>query len=533
VASGSAGTASAPPSLNGLQRLVVSPLQSSILASLFVFASCYLLDFSFPNTPFALWGDQVGFYNGGSRMVLGQLPFRDYFEVVPPGTDLVYALLIRIFGLRLWIPNLVMAGLAGIAALLMTLIAARILRGAIVFLPALLLAGFVLLCSIDATHHWFSTVLILAALLVLIDGTSWKRVAAAGALCGLAASFTQSKGAMATAGFVIYLAFVSAKGAEGRYRWRRCLLLIGATLVAFAAVNGYFIQAAGFRLWLWSLIVYPLRYYPTPSINNWRVIFFDLPTHLGGATWISYPFVYATVPWVCIIVLVLALWRGNHDGDEMRGKLLLLAITAFATFLAAASSPSLKRLAILSPPSLILLAWLVQRPGKWAAALRILLGGAALALAIVEPLHLQRRAAVRLDLPSGRAAFVYPAMAAEYEWMLEHTHPGEYMFGMSPFYFALHLLNPAAIEGFDPSSYSRPEQITALVHALDAHQVPILVLWRTQTYFWPRGSASDPLDPFRAYVRRDFALVRAFPSGDEVWMRKPSAISASAASGSL
>jgi hypothetical protein len=532
VSAADTGSATAPPSLHGLRRLVSNPLSTSLFASLFTFASCYLRDFAFPHTPFALWGDQVGFYNGGSRMVLGQLPFRDYFEVVPAGTDLFYAALIRVFGLRLWIPNLTMACLAGVAALLMTLIAARIVRGAIVVLPALLLAGFVLLCSVDATHHWFSTVLILAALLVLIDGTSWKRVAAAGALCGLAASFTQSKGALAVAGFVVYLVFVSGRSTEQDHRWKKCLLLIAAAAGVFVAVNGYFIRAVGLRSWVWCLIVYPLRYYPSPSINNWRVIFEDLPTHLSAAGWISFPFVYATIPWVCIVVLVLAFRRRHRDRAEPWDQLLLLAIIAFATFLAVASSPSLKRLAILSPPSLILLAWLLQRPGKWAAALRILLGGAAFALAIAEPLHLQHRTVARLDLPSGRAEFLTPALAAEYQWMLEHTHPGEYMFGGAPFYFALHLRNPAAIEGLDTSSYSRPEQIAALVRAIDAHRVPILMLWRTQAFLWPKRSPSDPLDPFRACVRRDYTLVQTFPSGDEVWMRKPAAISASPAAGS-
>jgi hypothetical protein len=41
--------------------------------------------------------------------MLGQLPYRDYCQIVTPGTDLVYALLIWLFGLQMWIPNLLMA----------------------------------------------------------------------------------------------------------------------------------------------------------------------------------------------------------------------------------------------------------------------------------------------------------------------------------------------------------------------------------------------------------------------------------------
>lgn len=33
----------------------------------------------------------------------GAASFRDYFKIVPPGTDLTYALLIKLFGVQMWI----------------------------------------------------------------------------------------------------------------------------------------------------------------------------------------------------------------------------------------------------------------------------------------------------------------------------------------------------------------------------------------------------------------------------------------------
>ncbi len=39
-------------------------------------------------------------------------------------------------------------------------------------LPALLFTGFVLYGSLDPTHHWFSTFAVMAAMLVLLDGTN-------------------------------------------------------------------------------------------------------------------------------------------------------------------------------------------------------------------------------------------------------------------------------------------------------------------------------------------------------------------------
>ena len=87
-------------------RFFDSPVRASVVMALFSFAVCYFRSFIFPDIPIVLWGDQVGFLNDGSRLVQGELPYRDYFQIVPPAMDLTYAFLIRCFGLWEWIPNL-------------------------------------------------------------------------------------------------------------------------------------------------------------------------------------------------------------------------------------------------------------------------------------------------------------------------------------------------------------------------------------------------------------------------------------------
>ena len=308
--------------LKSVLRFVVRPVPASILTALFNFLTCYFRSFISVKVPVVLWGDQIGFFTDGSRMALGQLPYRDYFKIVPPGTDLTYAFLIKVFGVQMWIPNLLMASLAALTALLMTLIASRLMRGAIVVLPGMLLASFILLASTDATHHWFSTIAILAALLVMMDGITLPRIAIAGALSGVAACFTQSKGAMAVAAFVVYLAAYAGRQDEipSNDGWRKSLLLCGVAAGVFAAVNLYFIQAAGLRTWLYCLIVYPLRYYPSPTINNWRVLIDGFPSHAGLITWAVFSFVYATVPLVYFVLFVgfRKLWK--KDGERAPGQ---------------------------------------------------------------------------------------------------------------------------------------------------------------------------------------------------------------------
>ncbi|HWW22592.1 MAG TPA: hypothetical protein VNY78_01760 [Edaphobacter sp.] len=501
-------------------RFVIRPVPASIVAALFNFAVCYFSSFVLLNVPLVLWGDQVGFYNAGSRVVLGQLPYRDYFQIVPPGTDLTYALLIKHFGLQLWIPNLLMACLVAMTALLMTLIASHLMRGPVILLPGLLLAGIILPASMDATHHWFSTIAVLAAVLVLLKETTLPRIAAAGALCGLAACFTQTKGALAIAGFTVYLIYGARRHTiQPPKRWQEFLLLYGAAAAVFMVINAYFIRAAGIGQWLFHVLIYPLRYYSYPSVNNWRVLIHDFPEHNGIWKWVTFPFLYATVPLVSIMFVVTIWRRWEVNRDKHWRKLLLVAIAGIAMFMAIAAAPSIKRLGTVSPPTLILLAWLLHRPGKTATRLKLLLACVAIALAVAIPVRIQTKTYVFLDLPAGRGAFKDTALCEEYRWLLENTHPGQFFFGLPPLYFAFHMRNPAAIEGFISSEYTRPQQIFALVEALESHPVPLLILRRSHDFLFTKDSPSDHLEPIRVYVTRNYQLTKTFPTGDEVWRR--------------
>ena len=491
----------------------------AILMAVFNFVVCYSRSFIFPNIPISLWGDHVGFFNDGSRMMLEQLPYRNYFQIVPPGTDLVYALLIRCFGIQMWIPNLLMAVLAAITALLMTLIASRIVRGLIVMLPALLLAGIVLIPSMEATHHWFSTIALLAAILVLLDGTSLSRVIVAGGLCGVAACFTQTKGATVVAGLAIYLLSTKRKlTLEWKY-WRKSLLLCASAAAIFITVNAYFIGAAGVDQWLFCIVVYPLRYYSAPQINNWRVLLYDVRWHYGITKWIVLPFIYAAVPFVYVLFMLVARRQRNNEQSVPWRKLFLVMAVGVAMFVAVAPSPSVKRLATVSPPSLVLLVWLLDQGGKISRVVKIGLGGAAITLAIVMSIHIQIKWHAYLDLPSGKTAFLDPALCEEYRWFLAYTHPGQYLFGLPPLYYAFHMRNPASIEGFHASEYTRPQQVIELIDALESHRVPFIVIRQSNDFLRVSTSPSDHLTPFRIYLSRNYQVVRNFSTGDDVWRR--------------
>jgi hypothetical protein len=190
-----------------------------------------------------------------------------------------------------------------------------------------------------------------------------------------------------------------------------------------------------------------------------------------------------------------------------------------AMFLAVAPSPSVKRLATVSPPGLVLLAWLLDQPGKIASVVKVALGGAAIALAIGVSVRIQIKWHACLDLPSCRAAFLDPALYEEYRWLLRATRPGQYFFGLPPLYYAFHMRNPAAIEGPHPSEYTRPQQMIALVDALESYRLPLIVIRQSRDFLEVRASPCDHLTPFRIYLTRNYRLEKTFLTGDDVWRR--------------
>jgi hypothetical protein len=502
-------------------------LQTSVLATIaFVatFSACYLRTFAFPRVPMMFWSDQSLYSTNGFRLFSGQTPYRDYFEFLTPGTDLIYALLFRCFGVSLWIPNLVMDILAAIAVLLITLAAAKVIRGTFAALPAVFAVGFGLFGGLDATHHWFSTVLALAAMVVLLGGTESRRLIAAGALCGLMASFTQSKGALVTLGFVVFLIWQSRYREEPpRVSVRKCLLLCGATTASFLAVNIYYMAKLGLAEWCKWIVVFPLRYYATmPSQTSaWPLV--EFREHAGAMKWLCVPFLYLMVPATYVSFLWVMQRRSRLESGQPWNQLMLIAITGMAMFLAVASSLSIMRASTVSFPAMILLAWLLQRGSgvtKWAApGLAIL----SLACALELVVAMQRKHWSYLDLPAGRTAIQEPERYDLYLWMKEHTHPGQTYLGIAPLSLPLWLACPSPIQAPGPWEYYRPEHIARAIAAMEVNRIPFLVLRPDPGLQGAVGYEPELLSAFNEYVARHYRPVQRFSTGDVVWQRVPDA----------
>jgi len=88
---------------------------------------------------------------------------------------------------------------------------------------------------------------------------------------------------------------------------------------------------------------------------------------------------------------------------------------------------------------------------------------------------------------------------------------------MPPLYVLFHLRNPAATESLDTPEYTRPEDIAAVLRALERHDVPIIMLPSEKLYPLTVNSPSNHAMAFVAYLHANYQLTTIFANGDELW----------------
>src|ERR1700760_3778140 len=156
--------------------------RQSWLPASFLAASLYfhLQAFALPAVPFLLRGDQTFFWFYALRILHGEWPYRDFFQFTPPGTDLFYAMVFKLFGARVWTMNAVVI-LVGVAITWLCFeLAAKLMSQRMAMLAAALILVLIYGARLDATHHWFSLFAVLLAVRILVSKRTASRVAIAG-----------------------------------------------------------------------------------------------------------------------------------------------------------------------------------------------------------------------------------------------------------------------------------------------------------------------------------------------------------------
>lgn len=483
-----------------------------------VFVFLYLSLFRLPFTPIFTGGDENLFLPNATRILDGETMYRDFFEFAAPGLTVANLGFFKLFGVRVWVPevSLVLLGL-GLTSLIV-FISRKVLTGAAAFLPAVLFLTCAYGLMLDDTQHWYSTLAELGAVATVIERRTRWRIVAAGALCGIAAFFMQTQGAFVAMGLAIFLLWEGQRAGQGWGEISRRLGYLFATIVATVLfTNAYFVWKVGFHRFLYCTVGFLIEswsagwdadslyaaVFELRNLIHWNALF-PLGVFLSIHTLL--PLVY---------IWFWARYRREAPASEQGNRLMMLSIVGLFLFAGLAPAPTTFRLSTVTPPGLILLVWLIQGRRKFLRVLNVVLWVLAAAIAISFPLRTQNQPRKSLDLTRGRVALDSDYYDS-FLWWSQHTHPGEYVFTAAgtEILFPLGLRNPAEVRYVTNTDFTRPEQVRNVIAALESKQVRF-VLWD------PAFDANTDLrskeilaGTVRGYLRRVYRAVKTFLGGD-------------------
>jgi hypothetical protein len=485
-------------------------------------AFLYLQAFILPNVPRIANGDQGIHLSLAARMLEGQLIYRDYDHFPLPGTDVLYLVLFKLFGVRAWIAPAMLVLLGVALTWLSIAISKKLMTGPIVFLPGFLFLTLPFSGFFDATHHWYSALAGTAALAVVVEKRTSACLAWAGMFWGLAICFTQSV-VLGALGLALFLVWEQQRAKEPSSLFLRKEAYFTVSLLATVVVfNAYFVWKVGPRRFFYYTVVFLVKYYPADSFNKWSIYMADRPSIHAVSQWpnlVAFLLLHFVVPLVYILFFVRYWREGRVHPEEPWDRLMLVNLTGLFLYFSIAHSVGYMRLFTVSLPALILVVWFLKSSFKIERVLLGMLWAMTLVLAIARPAVIQNLWNSSLDLPTGRTAFAgFPVLYEKCKWVSERTNRGDYFFDDPQICFALRLRDPSRVPFLRPTGYTRPEEVQDAIRGLEQHQVRF-VHWFLSLDNEIADPADDNLGPLRMYLREHYHVAITFSNLDQIWER--------------
>jgi len=473
-------------------------------------------------TPVLLSGDQLFFWMNGQRMLHGELPYRDFFQFTPPGADVFYFLIFKIFGTRIWVVNGVVV-LLGVALCWVCFeIARAIMPRSAAVLASCLFVVLIYSRLLNATHHWFSLLAIMTAVAILMRGIDGRKLALAGALLGMACFFTQTHGVVALVAVSIFLKQHQAGTPGHESFWKDERTLLAGFSVAILLLNAYFVAKVGVGRLFYCQVYYVLRvmvHRPEtrllgmPEIVYWRQSRVSLIYEYAQFT-----LVYVMLP-ACYALALHRSWRKSRNSELRRPDVALLALVGASLLLELAFSLNWLRLYAVSMAGIILFVWLIDQLGRrryWFFVVWI----AVLSMAVQRVWTAQTFSNMIAEFPAG-TCITQPAEYAKLTWVMQRTKPGDFLFdaGWPGVYIPLQLRNPVFLD--TAGTMLNPQWAQWVVQELEARQVHY-VLWADRLNYPPdpRHPVTANIVPLRDYLHAHYQRACIFPDGEEAWERK-------------
>ena len=353
-----------------------APSQMHVWVRYLLVALCSVL-YLLPFLRVLSWqGDEGTLLTGAVRVLEGQVPYRDFFEVMGPGTFYWLAAFLKIFGTT-WAATRICMLVTATATTLLMFHLSRRLGAAKTVLPLILFIPASYEFWTMNTHHTASTLfglLSFTAFLRWMDTRNAAMLFLAGAGAGITTLFLQPKGVLLCLAFFV-LVFLNCR----EKRMRAVLWLSGGYAVVLTSIVVLYALSGGLHDLLYANVVWPLTNYS--DINNvpYGQGFHDYWKMFSGSFALVGPPVAAkliaagfSLPFVAIAGLPVALAALGFFGRRQffGGLFLPYWLVGAALWLAEVHRKDLPHLVFGSPVLVILAVHLCQRmSGRWVAPL--------------------------------------------------------------------------------------------------------------------------------------------------------------------
>lgn len=208
-------------------------------------------------------GDEGTIVYGAQRVVQGALPYRDFFEVMGPGSFWWLGLFFHLFGVSFFVARtqLLLTGVC--TAVLVYWIARKTTPGPGDWWPAVMVTVASIPLWPATSHHWDSNLFFLTGVALFLVSRVGERRAClltSGIAAGLTACFMPEKGAYLAVALALTLTMAPGAG-RLRSRLVKCALFLAASAAPILAVAVFYAAQGQLGTLVDATLLWPLSHY--------------------------------------------------------------------------------------------------------------------------------------------------------------------------------------------------------------------------------------------------------------------------------
>jgi len=521
--------------LDSLHALNQRQIERAIVVLLFLGSLAYLWLF---RRFTSMEPDEGIILQGASRILAGQIPYRDFFSFYTPGSFYLVGALFRLFGNSFVVARSSLAVAGAACSVITYLLCRRVCSRGISVLAAVLATTTGAAFRFLVLHNCYSTLLACLAVYAAVrslETMSSRWTLALGSLTTITFLFEQSKGGGLALGLLLGYLLLGKRVLSSATQWIG--IAVGLAWPFFLTF-GYFARhgAAGamFQGWLWPLHHYTAANHVAYGWQNWSdhtrdVIFRAGPVavRIVKVIAVSPGFVIPMLPLVSVGVLIYwALRIHKQDVDPSLAHYFIITGSALSGLLLSVVMvrADILHFIYLAPLSYVALAWALGAPTRSRVLAQFrpaLISYVAIAFGMLGFAVLLAATGANAKLETRRGQIIIGEPDTVISYVQAHTKTDEFLvYPYLPLYnYLTATRSPSRYDFFQPGMNTR-EQAEEIIRSLESKNVKAVLIEPSFAEKFANSWPETPLsavvnDPVGDFIVRNFRVCKLLRSPEQ------------------